>query len=125
MTHTPEDIDKLVEGLRKPANSDENMQRWDYIRRLVASNRGGSYPRDIFESILSACDEEREQAADALTAQQKRIAELEGTLTEIYEYPSGQPITLGLSEEDWQRRRAEQMRFIARTALQADTGKGE
>ena len=61
---------------------------------------------------------------DKIEAQQKRIDELTEALTEIYEYPSGQPIALGLSEEDWQHRRAEQMRFIARAALQTSTTEG-
>ena len=52
---------------------------------------------------------------DTLKAERDR---LRGALTEIYEYPSGQPIALGLDEVDWQKRRAEQMRFIARVALE-------
>lgn len=83
------------------------------IERLEKHGRWWKVGDDKSEQRARDCD----RAADALEAAQKLIERYEAALTEIYEYPSGQPIALGLSEEDWQRRRAEQMRFIARTAL--------
>lgn len=54
----------IVEDLRRPYLDREYiMESWDAIREYLLDGKLGSYARDIFESILDKCDEEREEAA--------------------------------------------------------------
>lgn len=82
------------------------------VERFVHGNVFDSQQR-YYETIL-------EQARDQISALQVKLEAAREALTEIYEYPSGQPIALNLDEADWQQRRAEQMRFVARAALKGD-----
>lgn len=63
----------LVDRLRVPSDNEDTTKRWDGLRAYLLEGGRGSLARDIFESILSAIDEEREEAA-------KRIEELEAAL---------------------------------------------
>lgn len=70
----------LIERLRKPSDSEETMNAWDGLRAYLLKGGRGSYARDIFEAILSHIDEEREDAADRITALEKENAELRAAL---------------------------------------------
>lgn len=57
----------IVERLRKPyLDREDIMNSWDAIRKYLLDGNLGSYPRDVFESILSQADEDREEAADLI-----------------------------------------------------------
>lgn len=66
-------------------SSEETMKRWDSWRRYIAEGGGGSWPRDAFESLLSAIEQDAEDvratsAADAaevgrLTSENARLRE--------------------------------------------------
>jgi hypothetical protein len=71
----------IVQRLRVQSNTEEVMKSWDTLRAYLLDGGRGSLARDIFESILSHIDEEREEAADrieALEAALKRISSMEG-----------------------------------------------
>lgn len=69
----------IVERLREPLTGNEErvMKTWDNIRRLlIVELDRGSYPRDIFESLLSDFDEEREEAADEIASLRQQLSEV-------------------------------------------------
>lgn len=45
----------------------EIMQQWDTWRKYIAGGGGGSWPRDAFEALLDAIDEEWEAKAKPYT----------------------------------------------------------
>lgn len=63
----------IVERLRIPSDNEDTMKVWDNIRAIIADGNKGSWPRDIFESILSHIDEEREEAADEIERLRKAL----------------------------------------------------
>lgn len=73
-------MDDIVERLRSPSDNEDTMKVWDTIRSIIADGDRGSWPRDIFESILSHIDEEREEAADLISTLRDRCAKLEEAL---------------------------------------------
>jgi len=72
--------DELIKRLRNPIHAEDVMRCWDNRRKYIAEGGGGSWPRDAFEATLDDIDSVRDEAADALEAQAKRIAELEAEL---------------------------------------------
>lgn len=72
------DVSGLVERLREPSTNEPTMHLWSSIRKMLQDGNKGSIPRDVFESILGAIDEERSAAADALASQSARLAAVEG-----------------------------------------------
>jgi hypothetical protein len=76
----------IVELLRKPyTDREEIMRSWDALREYLLDGRTGSYPRDIFESILSNIDEEREQAADEIDRLRSALAAAEAEIERLTE----------------------------------------
>lgn len=70
----------IVDRLRIHSDNEETMKVWDNIRSIIADGNRGSWPRDIFESILSHIDEEREEAADVISILRDRITKLKKAL---------------------------------------------
>lgn len=66
----------ILDRLSKPVHDGWNgkrMKEWDLWRKAIAEDDAGSWPRDAFESLLDAIDEEREEAA----AEIRRLREIE------------------------------------------------
>lgn len=67
----------IVERLTTPlcGNEFRVMVTWDSIRQLLlVEHNKGSYPRDVFENMLSDFDEEREEAARTITELRTELA---------------------------------------------------
>lgn len=67
--------DGLIERLRVPSNSEGVMAAWDNWRKYIKEGGGSSWPRDAFENLLSCIDEEREEAAEALSRLARDVEE--------------------------------------------------
>lgn len=68
-------VAELVARLRKPFLNDETLRHWDSWRKYIAEGGKSSWPRDAFESTIDAADEERTDAAKAISA---LVAERDG-----------------------------------------------
>lgn len=69
----------IVEELRVSAANEGTMLLWDKIRGMIARGDDGSRPRDIFEAILSAIDEERSEAAAEIERLRLSLSEARAT----------------------------------------------
>lgn len=63
------DKQEIIRALRKPWLNEETLTKWDGIRGLLLGGNRGTLPRDVFESIIDAIDEERQLVADWIEAQ--------------------------------------------------------
>lgn len=78
-----DDVAGVVATIRKPLfNDPELMQQWDEWRRYIADGGTGSYPRDCFEALLSAVDEDKAAAADLIGRLAGELAETEAAVWE-------------------------------------------
>lgn len=70
----------LVTRLRVPSDTEEVMKSWDTLRAYLLDGGRGSLARDIFESILSHIDEEREEAADRIETLEAALKQCQSVL---------------------------------------------
>lgn len=81
---TAKSISELVERLRKysdPVHVEEfYMKRWDKIHGYIAAGHKGSWPRDVFESLIDGWAQDAMEAASALESQAAEIARLREAL---------------------------------------------
>ncbi len=86
MTPTEQAADRvkaLVEKLEAYATQESQeaiLVRWDFIREALEPRNGGTWPRELFENVIEGFYDDIAEAADALTALQARVGELEGAL---------------------------------------------
>jgi predicted nucleic acid-binding Zn-ribbon protein len=114
----------LATRLRVQSNTEEVMKSWDTLRAYLLDGGRGSLARDIFESILSRIDEEREEAADHIEALERKVGELEAEVATyqglldaaIDDYndaikpkPDDKPFTFAdpNAQREWERQRKE------------------
>ncbi|MBZ9759434.1 hypothetical protein LB553_00845 [Mesorhizobium sp. CA8] len=78
--HPPAEVGELVAQLTKwsdPEEYERIMSHWDAWRKYIAEGGGGSWPRDAFESILSAFGGNGREAAALLASQAEKLAVVE------------------------------------------------
>ncbi len=74
-------VKALVERLEAYATQESQeaiLVRWDFIREALEPRNGGTWPRELFENVIEGFCDDIAEAADALTALQARVGELEG-----------------------------------------------
>jgi len=81
---------ELVERLRKysdPVHVEEfYMKRWDKIRGYIAEGHKGSWPRDVFESLIDGWAQDAMEAASALehlAGEVERLREALGRMAKL------------------------------------------